>query len=54
MWYQLDIEVGRVVDVRHHSVDLCVKFWIDGRDVKQRVSAALPWRMKPISHNKTC
>lgn len=54
MWYQLDVEVGRAVDVGHHSVDLCVEFWIDGRGVEHRVPAILPWRMKPMSHKRTC
>lgn len=27
--YQLDVEVGRVVDARHHSVNLHVELWID-------------------------
>lgn len=50
----MDVEVGGVVDVRDHSVDLFVDLWIDGREVKQRFAAIQPRGMKPVRRTEAC
>lgn len=47
IWYQLDVEVSRVVDVRHHSVELCVDLGDDSRVVEQRPVAQRHRGVKP-------
>lgn len=46
--YQLDVEVSRVVDVGHHSIELCVDLGIVRMIVQQGPPAHRHWRIKPF------
>lgn len=46
--YQLDVEVSGIVDVRHHSINLCTDTGTDRRVVLQRGLSQCQWRIEPI------